>query len=44
MKLETFNRIMESNKDVNTHVDFFTSKLAEVQKEIMTIRARDYTF
>jgi hypothetical protein len=44
MKLETFNRIMTTNEDVNTHVDSFTSKLAQVQKEIMTIKAKDYSF
>jgi|LakMenE18May11ns_1017448.scaffolds.fasta_scaffold8276992_2 hypothetical protein len=42
MKTEIFKQIVETNSDVNEHVNTFTSKLALVQKELMTIKAKNF--
>lgn len=43
MKTEIFKQIVETNTDVNSQVNTFTSKLANVQKELQTIKAKSYT-
>jgi hypothetical protein len=43
MKTEIFKQIVETNTDVNSQVNTFTTKLGNVQKELQTIKARNYT-
>jgi gamma-glutamyl:cysteine ligase YbdK (ATP-grasp superfamily) len=43
MKTEIFKQIVETNTDVNSQVNTFTTKLSNVQKELQTIKARNYT-
>jgi hypothetical protein len=42
MKTEIFKQIVETNTDVNEHVNTFTSKLATVQKELMVIKSKTF--
>lgn len=41
MKTTYFSQIIETNKDVNTHVETFQSKLGNVQKELLAIKAKN---
>ena len=41
MKTDYFRQIIETNSDVNKHVETFQTKLSDVQKELMAIRAKN---